>query len=156
MGMNSMKCSQCEHYIEANAGEGKIYGCDRSKCVFEPNTKNDLGVDLISRADVNRLICKYRDNAAETGNERDLERAYGANKVGILISELPSVTPQTPRKGHWILTDVEGNRVWHCNCSECGKDPQDYVGGSENWWLIKSKLPKFCPRCGSDNSEVEE
>jgi rubrerythrin len=63
---------------------------------------------------------------------------------------------QEPRKGHWVLTDVEGNKVWHCHCSECGKDPQDYVGGSENWWLIKSKLPKFCPNCGSDNREVVE
>ena len=39
--MNSIRCRQCEHYIEANAGEGKIYGCDRSRCVFEPTTKND-------------------------------------------------------------------------------------------------------------------
>lgn len=62
---------------------------------------------------------------------------------------------QEPKTGHWILTDVEGDRVWHCNCSECGKDPQDYIGGSENWWLIKSNLPKFCPSCGSRN-EVEE
>jgi hypothetical protein len=69
--------------------------------------------------------------------------------------DLPSVTPQEPRKGHWILTDVEGNKVWHCHCSECGKDPQNYVGGSENWWLMKNNLPKFCPSCGSDNREVE-
>lgn len=59
-------------------------------------TKNNLGVDYISRTDVNRLICEYRDDATETGNERDLERAYGANAVGELISELPSVTPQEP------------------------------------------------------------
>ena len=63
---------------------------------------------------------------------------------------------QEPKTGHWILTDVEGYKVWHCNCSECGKDPQDYIGGSENWWLIKNNLPKFCPNCGSNNGEVEE
>ena len=63
---------------------------------------------------------------------------------------------QEPKTGHWILTDVEGYRVWHCNCSECGKDPQDYVGGSENWWLIRNNLPKFCPNCGADMREVEE
>ena len=56
-------------------------------------------VICISRADVNRIICEYRDDAAETGSERDLERAYGANAVGALISKLPSVTPQEPR---WI------------------------------------------------------
>lgn len=64
------------------------------------------------------------------------------------IKEMPPVTPQQ-KTGYWILTDVEGNRVWHCNCSECGKDPQDYIGGSENWWLIKNKLPKYCPNCGA-------
>jgi len=56
---------------------------------------------------------------------------------------------ENQKTGHWILTDVEGNRVWNCNCSECGKDPQDYIGGSENWWLIKNKLPKYCPNCGA-------
>jgi len=63
------------------------------------------------------------------------------------IEALPSATPEE-KTGRWILTDVEGNRVWHCNCSECGKDPQDYIGGSENWWMIKNKLPKYCPNCG--------
>ena len=53
-------------------------------------------IDGISRADVNRIICEYRDDAAETGTERGLERAYGANTVGALISELPSVTSQEP------------------------------------------------------------
>ena len=43
--MNSIRCSQCKHYIIAKTGEGKIYGCDRSRCVFEPTTKNDLGVE---------------------------------------------------------------------------------------------------------------
>lgn len=112
----------------------------------EPTTKNDLGVDCISR------------KAAEDITWQDPSYTDPLNiltEVRDKIRELPSVTPIKP-KGHWILTDVEGNRVWHCNCSECGKDPQDYVGGSENWWLIKSKLPKFCPSCGSDNSEGEE
>lgn len=53
------------------------------------------------------------------------------------------------KTAHWILTDVEGGRVWHCKCSKCGKDPQTYVGGSENWWLIKNNLPKYCPHCGA-------
>lgn len=71
------------------------------------------------------------------------------------LDDLPSVTPKE-KIGHWVLSDVEGNRVWHCNCSECGKDPQDYIGGSENWWLIKNKLPKYCPNCGTKMQEVSE
>lgn len=112
----------------------------------EPTTKNNLGVDCISRADVNRLICEYRDDATETGNERDLERAYGANAVGELISELPSVTPQEPRKGHWIadvdrwgdlVTTVNGYRCDKCNTFNADKD-------------------NYCPNCGAKmESEVD-
>lgn len=58
---------------------------------------------------------------------------------------------QKPKTGRWILTDVEGDRIWHCKCSECGKDPQDYIYGSEDWWLTYGNLPKFCPTCGSRN-----
>ena len=112
----------------------------------EPTTKNDLGVDCIKKSDAINII----------QDMHGLARADVISDAVNKIIELPSVTPQEPRKGHWILTDVEGNRIWHCNCSECGKDPLNYIGGSENWWLIKSKLPKFCPNCGSDNREVEE
>ena len=51
--------------------------------------------------------------------------------------------------GYWILTDAEWSKVWHCNCSKCGKDPLYYFGGSDDVWLIKSYLPKFCPSCGT-------
>ena len=110
-------------------------------CSIIGNTKNDLGVDCISRQAVLELIADY-------------DLSMGQVVRG--IHALPSVTPQEPKTGHWDLTDVEGNKVWHCRCSECGKDPQDYISGSEDWWLIKNKLPKFCPSCGSDNREVVE
>ena len=95
---------------------------------YQPTTKNDLGVDCISRADVNRLICEYRDDAAETGSERDLERAYGANAVGELISELPSVTPQEP---YPCDTCKHNNDPWYTEpCDSCcGSDgyEQKYI-----------------------------
>ena len=84
--------------------------------VGETTTKNDLGVDCISR----------------TSALDSINWAYNLGDAYQKINDLPSVTPQQ-RKGHWVLTDVEGYRVWHCNCSECGKDPQDYIGGSEDW-----------------------
>jgi rubrerythrin len=71
------------------------------------------------------------------------------------VEEIVKALKQDQKTGHWILVDVEGGKVWHCKCSKCGKDPQDYVWGSENWWLIKSRLPKFCPNCGA-RMEVEE
>ena len=108
----------------------------------KPTTKNDLGVDCISRADVNRIICEYRDDATETGNERDLERAYGANAVGELISELPSVTPQEPKTGHWIeeFNDLEGEVRF--TCSSCGK-----------YQLFGTD---FCYHCGAKMVESQE
>lgn len=52
--------------------------------------------DYISRADVNRIICEYRDDAV-MGDLKDVERAYGANAVGELIAELPSVYPKSDK-----------------------------------------------------------
>lgn len=61
------------------------------------------------------------------------------------IKALPPVEP-TREKGKWIIDDKEYGRIWKCHCSKCGKDPQIYVGGSENWWLVR--LPNYCPKCG--------
>lgn len=57
-------------------------------------TKNDLGVDCISRAEVNRVIEDYRDEQYHVLSDRTKERAFGAKVVMARINELPSVTPQ--------------------------------------------------------------
>lgn len=128
--------------IDEIGGEYEPYlGCSKSQIDSlpsitpqEPTTKNDLGVDLISRADVNRLICEYRDDAAETGNERDLERAYGANAVGELISELPSVTQQEPR---WIPVSERLPEELHSVLVYCPTTNNIYCAFLENGkWFI--------------------
>ena len=60
----------------------------------EPTTKNDLGVDCILRVEVMQVLQEHWLNGtvayriiAEIGND---------------IQHLPSVTPQEPKKGHWI------------------------------------------------------
>lgn len=61
---------------------------------------------------------------------------------------------QPSRKGHWIIDDKEGSRIWECHCSECNKDPQeDFIHGTENWWV--NKLPDFCPHCGADMEDKD-
>jgi len=88
--MISRKCEQCKHFIIAKAGEGKIYGCDRSKCEFEPTTKNNLGVDCISRVDAERILTDlYHSDICD----------YYPLDILEDIKALPSVTPQEPR---WI------------------------------------------------------
>ena len=58
---------------------------------YEPATKNNLGVDCISRADA---IKAMQDKAKKLKNEDTINGLCGA--VAILF-DLPSVTPQEPR-----------------------------------------------------------
>lgn len=74
-------------------------------------------------------------------------------ELGVPINCLPPVTP-TRKKGKWIIDDEELGRIWHCHCSNCKKDPQDYIGGTENWWLVR--LPDYCPNCGIKMESEEE
>jgi hypothetical protein len=94
-------------------------------------TKEENAIDLVK--------CLLWHTRLDIGNEEQL--------VEFLEQRL--------KTGHWILVDAEGDSAWHCKCSRCGKDPLHYVCGSENWWLAKSHLPKFCPNCGA-RMEVEE
>ena len=79
------------------------------------------------------------------------------NCIAMVVNE-PSVTPQEPRKGHWIGSyqvdfgewqeyDVklsDGFVTDNCHCSECGEE------------LLSGDRGMFCPYCGSDNREVVE
>ena len=109
---------------------------------YEQTTKNDLAVDAVSR----QVFIDWLKNWT----------LGDASPLIDFVSSMPSVTPQEPKTGHWILSDVEGSKVWRCSCSKCNKDPIRFVGGSENWWLIKSNLPKYCPNCGCRMVESQE
>lgn len=83
---------------------------------------------------------------------------YGFHASDMTITEfvedvLPPVTP-TSKKGKWIIDDEELGIIWHCHCSKCKKAPQDYIGGTENWWLVR--LPDYCPNCGIEMESEEE
>lgn len=98
----------------------------------EPITKNDSGVDCVSRAyllDDIRYHTVFND---DTGNFEDV--VYRED-----IEKAPSVTPQ-PKTGHWIPT--YGN----VKCSVCGsvKDSRE-VG----------KATHYCDFCGA-KMESEE
>lgn len=49
--------------------------------------------------------------------------------------------------GEWEIHSAHG-RIYHLFCSECKKDAEDYISGSENWWI--NSVPNFCPNCGAD------
>jgi hypothetical protein len=94
----------------------------------ELTTKNDLGVDCISRADAIRVASGY---------------CHPSN-VAKELAKLPSVTPQ-PRKGHWIVAKGSYLGMRNACCSNC----KDFY---TNDWNVMN----YCPNCGADMREVEE
>ena len=87
----------------------------------EPTTKNDLGVDCISRADARKAIIEYQysDSFCE---EHNIDHSINTSMALLALSDLPSVTPQ-PRKGHWIAHEVRlpDRTILNYRCSVCGR-----------------------------------
>lgn len=84
------------------------------------------------------------DSIAEIDGNTNMD--IYTDEVREIINAIPSVTP-TRKKGKWVDIWKDGNRIYGCRCSECGKDPIDYTYGYEEWWF--EELPKFCSNCGS-------
>lgn len=138
----------------------------------DSTTKNNLEVDVISRADALRVakneylrgwhnaLCKALDEEFSihckegnfnviqeetiTGLGLSMDCALGKD-VESYMSTIPSVIPQEPRKGHWIKHPHECGINWEYpmyECSECHEWAEDDSD--------------FCPNCGADMGEVEE
>ena len=111
----------------------------------EPITKNDLGVDCISRQAVIDNLYDWSNHSMTDAETWHLRQVIGD------IKSMPSVTPQEPKRGHWIFTktifDKHGCTV---ECSSCHKKWKTY---DEIRW---KKEINFCPKCGSKmESEVQ-
>ena len=100
-------------------------------CDYEPTTKNDLGVDAVSRQAVLDLIADY-------------DLSMGQVVKG--IHALPPVTPQEPKKGHWIIPkgDVKPFGDDTIQCDMCGF----FTDVDCNY--------NFCPNCGAKMVEPQE
>ena len=115
----------------------------------EPTTKNDLGVDCVARQDVERYIEGFIN---EYTPEEELE-FINLELDG--LKHIPSVTPQEPRKGHWIDTrEISTNRrgqiVHEVICSECSGIAYFRTMGNK---YIGANL---CPNCGAKMVEPQE
>ena len=114
-------------------------------------TKNDLGVDCISRT---RAIDRLKLNfpiSQGADNSRDRHRYMQALADLQAIRELPSVTPIRP-KGRWI---DKQHLCGYCSaeCSSCHKRSNGYV--HDNGFSLEHKYYDFCPNCGAKmESEV--
>ena len=57
-----------------------------------------------------------------TGLSEWFDSSDSYNEFVIALSELPSVTPQNPRKGHWVKEESPFGWDGHSyQCSECGR-----------------------------------
>jgi len=84
---------------------------------YEPTTKNNLGVDCISRADA---IQAMQDKAKKLKNEDTINGLCGA--VAILY-EMSSVTPQEPTDKKFTKADIDAivkaiNEGWELRVNE--------------------------------------
>ena len=125
-------CKPCEYY----GSHHKVCNyCYKSSLWTEkePTTKNDLADDCISRADA---IKAMQNKAKKLKNEDTINGLCGA--VAILF-DLPSVTPQEPKTGHWIDDMSLGYHV--SICSNC-----NWRGHGDTCLIYK---PKYCPNCGT-------
>ena len=118
----------------------------------EPTTKNDLGVDCISRDEACRYVAEFVNHEFSTREEEEL-----IDNIITGIEHLPSVTPQEPRKGHWIHREnmdyLDKNKVIHNHfmCQDCGFI-HDFIDGHTAQY-------KYCPNCGAkmeseDNNDI--
>lgn len=101
----------------------------------EPTTNNDLGVDCISREQALNEFCIY--------NPYD---SIGVDKVRSYLKALPSVTPQEPKTGRWIMTGnyltTAYGSIDYVECSCCGEDSLEEGN--------------FCPNCGAKMVNLQE
>jgi hypothetical protein len=106
----------------------------------EPTTKNNLGVDCISRIETIDYLCKHCPDDGECFKDCDEIKH---------LRQMPSVTPIRP-KGHWIghgehcrnlgvIPSGLGAYEWCSNC-DCGIDVREWHRNNYN----------FCPNCGAE------
>ena len=96
-----MTREEAEVYARGMTYRDAVYNVLQGKCIpyrkatliklYEllDRLEQDPCEDAISRQSVDEIIKKYRDEQADVMSEICLERAYGANAVGMLISNLP-------------------------------------------------------------------
>lgn len=129
-----------------------------SKGIINTKSVFNLSEDVISRQTAIDTLAKEMpslttpDGCGEFDHDIQITDEAFVDCMQI-INGLPSAQPER-KKGKWIIDNKETGRIWHCHCSNCRKDPQDHIGGTENWWLVR--LPKYCPNCGADMRGDEE
>lgn len=115
----------------------------------EPTTKNNLGVDCISREDALVAIRNLYPSMPRVDFNGSLRKWADKYKPYIecedAIEELSPVTPIRP-KGHWISRWHAGHDLHFHVCSECN---EEFSCDMETGISIDDY--RYCPNCGSYN-----
>ena len=131
--INSQYLNDCE-----NTGEmEEIFALAIQALEQEPTTKNDLGVDCIDRQATLDAIIK------RLGIKNESYLLSAERTIYQQIKDMPSVTPQEPKTGHWI-DDEFGSK---CSCCDI------------HTHLDKFDRPmkfKYCSVCGAKMVEPQE
>jgi hypothetical protein len=116
---------------------------NKSENPTSSTTKNDLGVDCISRQAVLEQAYAYGSGLEPDG--------YCVNVED--IQALPSVTPIRP-KGHWI--DIHEYHYYNDGDIETTELKCSCCNEVVEWDIELLHKPYFCENCGADMKEVEE
>ena len=153
MGMTREEKIICKEFLN---DADNTHSCNEYKLLMglleqEPTTKNDLGVDCISRDAARNAIIgnQYSNSFCE---EHNIDHSIHTSMALIALSDLPSVTPQEPKIGHWEWVKYDSNPNlgnWHC--SECKTIIPHMPEEADN-----TPVYKYCPNCGARMIESYE
>jgi hypothetical protein len=145
-----IRCTMCTNSMKSDRG------CDGSCVVnnamyknvmdaiekrIQPTTKNDLGVDYISRQDVLSEIIRF---STEEGSSVECQQLYCD------VNNMPSATPIRP-KGHW-KTDRQGDM----QCSRCGHQRPYFIDYTSEGCKVRGKLTPFIEKINKMKSEIAD
>lgn len=63
----------------------------------------------------------------------------------MVLNTCPTIEAEPVKHAQWIIDYAEGTKIYHAHCSECGKEPNNHIGG--DYYI--DKLSDFCPNCGA-------
>lgn len=100
---------------------------------------------MISMKAVLDIVSKYcpDDDGSRSKAGVDLREMFDE------IEGLDETEVEPVKRGQWIIDYMEGTKIYHAHCSECGKEPTRNIGG--DYYI--DKLYDYCPNCGSKNRD---
>ena len=123
----------------------EIYVYMPKECLIPMNNALDMAIKALEHPEKNVIAVVPCGDAISRADAIRVASGYcHPSNVAKELAQLPSVTPQETRKGHWISRETKGVRyAFWCRykCSLCGE---------------LSDHTNFCPNCGAKMVEPQE